>query len=210
MHICNLKNFSFQFHIFACSHFSLSGSASPEILELNRILYSFNKGICYSNTCFYFSIAFPSLCLMATCLLYDSEHSYCFWLLGFPEVLWLELGFLLWLLSKKTLIFLFWLFQLYTGLHSFIALITMLLVLLSFSLSLKVRAFILNHGSAISVNLGRANSRAVHCQEASVLLHCHRVGGRQSMLTLASFHCIRTIINMPVLPDVGFTGMDAY
>lgn len=57
--------------------------------------------------------------------------------------------FLLWLFSKKTLILLFWLFQLYTDLQGFMDLITMLLVLLSFSLSLKIKAFILYHVSTI-------------------------------------------------------------
>lgn len=97
MPFCNLKKkqpfLTVQFHIFGFSSFSLWGSASPEIFELNTVLSSFNKGICCSHTCFNFSTSLPILCLMATCLPSVSGHSYCFWLLGFPEVLWLDLFF---------------------------------------------------------------------------------------------------------------------
>lgn len=88
------------------SDVSLSVTATLKILWLNTIVYNFSKGIYHSNTCFNFSTGLSIMCLMAKCLLSVSEHSYCFWLLGFPEVLWLELVFLLWLLSKKTLTFL--------------------------------------------------------------------------------------------------------
>lgn len=104
---------------------------SKEILDLSTVLSSFNKGICYFNSCFKFSTNLPILWPHASSLF--SEHSYCFWFLVFPEVLWLHLVFLPWLLSKKTLIFLSLLYPLYSGLQDFIAVITMLLVLLSFS-----------------------------------------------------------------------------
>lgn len=107
MPFCNLKKkqpfLTVQFHIFGFSSFSLWGSASPEIFELNTVLSSFNKGICCSHTCFNFSTSLPISCLMATCLPSVSGHSYCFWLLGFPEVLWLDLFFFCYGFSPRRL-----------------------------------------------------------------------------------------------------------
>lgn len=57
--------------------------------------------------------------------------------------------------------------------------------------------------------LGEEIAGDVHFQGASIMVHSHTVGSGQSIVTLASFLYIHTVNNMPVLPAVRFTEMDA-